>query len=56
MRTSTRFFPLIALIELEKEGIIGRLSKTHFSFSYVNDVFTLATQTAPEVYPAAHGG
>jgi D-proline reductase (dithiol) PrdB len=34
-------FPLERLIELEREGIIGRVAETHYSFSYVNDVVTL---------------
>jgi len=42
-------FPLRHFIELEKEGIIGKLADTHYSFSYVNDVATLITEAAPKV-------
>ena len=42
-------FPLRHFIELEKEGIIGKLADTHYSFSYVNDVATLVTEAAPKV-------
>jgi len=42
-------FPLQRFIELEKEGIIGRVADTHYSFSYVNDVVTLVRRTIPEV-------
>ena len=37
-------FPLERLIELEREGIIGRVAETHYSFSYVNDVVTLLSE------------
>ena len=40
-------FPIHRLIELEEEKIIGRLADTHYSFSYVNDVVTLVTETIP---------
>ena len=42
-------FPLQRFIELEQEGIIGKLADTHYSFSYVNDVAALLTETAPQV-------
>ncbi|UCH23722.1 MAG: hypothetical protein JSU83_11210 [Deltaproteobacteria bacterium] len=42
-------FPIHRLIELEKERIIGRLTDTHYSFSYVNDVVPLVTQTVPKL-------
>jgi len=42
-------FPLRHFIELEKEGIIGKLADTHYSFSYVNDVADLLTGSAPKV-------
>ena len=42
-------FPIQRFIELEKEGIIGKLAETNYSFSYVNDVATLLTETAPQV-------
>jgi hypothetical protein len=35
------------LIELEKEGVIGKLTETHYSFSYVNDVVPLISETVP---------
>lgn len=41
--------PLKRCIELEDEGIVGKLAETHYSFSYVNDVVPLATETAPEL-------
>lgn len=41
-------FPIHRLIELEKEGIIGKVADTHYSFSYVNDVVSLVTGTIPE--------
>lgn len=40
-------FPLHRLIELEKEGIVGKVADTHYSFSYVKDVVTLVTKTVP---------
>lgn len=42
-------FPIQRFIELEKEGIIGKVADTHYSFSYVNDVVTLVTKTIPKV-------
>ena len=39
-------FPIHRLIELENEGIIGRVTDTHYSCSYVNDVVPLVTDTA----------
>jgi len=36
------------LVELENEGIIGKLTDTHYSFSYVNDAVTLVTETVPK--------
>jgi len=41
-------FPVQRLIELEKEGIIGRVPDTLYSFSYVNDVVTLVKKTLPD--------
>ena len=41
-------FPIERLIELEKDGVIGRLTDTHYSFSYVNDVVSLVTKTVPQ--------
>ena len=41
-------FPLQRFIELEKDRIIGKLAETNYSFSYVNDVVSLITQTVPE--------
>ena len=41
-------FPIQRLVELENEGIIGKLADTHYSFSYVNDVFSLVTETVPK--------
>jgi D-proline reductase (dithiol) PrdB len=40
-------FPVQRFIELEKEGIIGRVPDTLYSFSYVNDVVTLVAKTLP---------
>jgi D-proline reductase (dithiol) PrdB len=40
-------FPIHRIIELENEGIVGKVADTHYSFSYVNDVVTLVTQTIP---------
>jgi glycine/betaine/sarcosine/D-proline reductase family selenoprotein B len=42
-------FPIHRLIELEKERVIGRLTDTHYSFSYVNDVVPLVTETIPNL-------
>jgi D-proline reductase (dithiol) PrdB len=41
-------FPIQRFIELEKENIIGKVADTHYSFSYVNDVVTLVTETVPK--------
>ena len=41
-------FPVQRFVELEKEGIIGRVPDTLYSFSYVNDVVTLMTKTLPD--------
>jgi D-proline reductase (dithiol) PrdB len=41
-------FPIKRFIELENEGVIGKVAETHYSFSYVNDVVTLATETVPK--------
>jgi len=42
-------FPIQRFIELEREGIIGKVADTHYSFSYVNDAVSLVTRTAPEL-------
>jgi D-proline reductase (dithiol) PrdB len=42
-------FPLQRLIELEREKIIGKIAKTHYSFSYVNDIVTLLTESVPQL-------
>ncbi len=42
-------FPIQRLVELEKEGIVGRVADTHYSFSYVNDVARLLTESVPKV-------
>jgi D-proline reductase (dithiol) PrdB len=41
-------FPVQRLVELEKEGVIGNVPDTLYSFSYVNDVVTLVTKTLPD--------
>ena len=41
-------FPIHRLIELQAEGVIGKLVETHYSFSYVNDVVSLVTETIPK--------
>ncbi len=41
-------FPIKRFIELENEGIIGKVAETHYSFSYVNDVVPLVTETVPK--------
>jgi len=41
-------FPIHRMIELEQEKIIGRVVATNYSFSYVNDVVTLVTETIPK--------
>ena len=42
-------FPLQRFIELEKNAIIGKLADTNYSFSYVNDVVSLVTETVPKL-------
>jgi D-proline reductase (dithiol) PrdB len=42
-------FPLQRFIELEKEGVIGQLTQTHYSFSYVNDVEPLLAESIPKL-------
>jgi len=42
-------FPLQRLLELEKDGVVGKAAEIHYSFSYVNDALSLVTKTAPEV-------
>lgn len=42
-------FPLQRLIELESEKVIGKVAETHYSFSYVNDVVTLLTESVPRL-------
>ena len=42
-------FPIERFMELENEGIIGKLADTHYSFSYVNDVVTFLSKTVPAV-------
>ncbi|MBW2435371.1 MAG: selenoprotein B glycine/betaine/sarcosine/D-proline reductase, partial [Deltaproteobacteria bacterium] len=41
-------FPIQRLVELENEGVIGKLTDTHYSFSYVNDAVSLVKKTVPE--------
>jgi D-proline reductase (dithiol) PrdB len=41
-------FPVQRFIELEEEGIIGKLTPMNYSFSYVNDVVSLAAETIPK--------
>jgi hypothetical protein len=41
-------FPIERLVELENEGIIGKLADTHYSFSYVNDAVSLVEETVPK--------
>jgi D-proline reductase (dithiol) PrdB len=41
--------PISRLIELEDEGIIGKVAETHYSVSYVNDVVPLVTETVPKL-------
>jgi len=41
-------FPIERLVELENEGIIGKLTDTHYSFSYVNDAVSLVEETVPK--------
>ena len=42
-------FPIHRLIELQQEGVIGKLTDTHYSYSYVNDVVPLVTETVPKM-------
>jgi D-proline reductase (dithiol) PrdB len=42
-------FPLQRFIELEQEGVVGKVADSHYSLSYVNDVVTLVTKTVPEI-------
>jgi D-proline reductase (dithiol) PrdB len=42
-------FPIQRFVELENEGVIGRLTDMHYSFSYVNDAAALVTETVPEL-------
>ncbi len=42
-------FPLQRLLELEGEKLIGRVAETHYSFSYVNDVVRLLTDSVPKL-------
>jgi D-proline reductase (dithiol) PrdB len=42
-------FPLERLVELEREGVIGRVAEMHYSFSYVNDIVTLLTESVPQL-------
>ncbi len=42
-------FPLQRFIELESEGVVGKVAETHYSFSYVNDVATLVAETIPDL-------
>ena len=41
-------FPIQRLVELENEGVIGKLPDTHYSFSYVNDAVSLVEETVPK--------
>jgi len=41
-------FPIHRFLELESEGAVGRVANTHYSFSYVNDVVSLVTESIPE--------
>jgi hypothetical protein len=42
-------FPIQRFIELERENIVGQVADTHYSFSYVNDVVRLVTETVPKL-------
>jgi D-proline reductase (dithiol) PrdB len=42
-------FPIHRFKELEREGVVGKITDTHYSFSYVNDVAPLVTKTGPEM-------
>jgi hypothetical protein len=41
-------FPIHRMVELENEGIIGKLVDTNYSFSYINDAVSLVTETVPK--------
>jgi glycine/betaine/sarcosine/D-proline reductase family selenoprotein B len=41
-------FPIQRFVELEKEGIIGKLTDIQYSFSYVNDAVSLVAKTIPK--------
>jgi hypothetical protein len=45
-------FPIHRLIEMEKEGVIGKLTDTHYSFGYVNNVAPLISETIPNFISA----
>ena len=42
-------FPIHRLLELENEGIMGKVADTHYSCSYVNNVAPLVTETVPKI-------
>jgi glycine/betaine/sarcosine/D-proline reductase family selenoprotein B len=42
-------FPIHRLIEMQREGIIGKLVDTNYSYSYVNNVVPLAAETVPKM-------
>jgi glycine/betaine/sarcosine/D-proline reductase family selenoprotein B len=42
-------FPIHRLIEMQQEGIIGKLVDTHYSYSYVNNVVPLVAETVPKM-------
>ncbi len=42
-------FPLERFLELEAEGIVGKVAEKHYSLSYVNDVAALVAETIPEL-------
>jgi D-proline reductase (dithiol) PrdB len=42
-------FPLRRFLELEQEGVVGKVAETHYSFSYVNDVVPLVTHYVPQI-------
>ncbi len=42
-------FPIHRLIELENEGVIGKVIDIHYSYSYVNDVAPLVLKTVPKM-------
>ena len=37
------------LVELERDGLIGGLAETHYSFSYVNNVLPLVEESLPNL-------